>query len=82
MTKITDGLVIRGNHIKNRIVMAPMVTFSFHGNSGFYYGRQHIEHYTKRAKGGAGLIIVQATSIFGAVDFTGMWAIGDITALK
>lgn len=82
MTEITDELVIRGNHIKNRIVMPPMVTFSFHGDNGSYYGKQHIEHYTKRAKGGAGLIIVQATSVFGAVDSTGMWSAGDISALK
>jgi NADPH2 dehydrogenase len=82
MAKITDELVIRGNHIKNRIVMAPMVTFSFHGDNGSYYGKQHIEHYTKRAKGGTGLIIVQATSVFGAVDSTGMWSTGDIKALK
>lgn len=82
MTEITDELVIRGNHIKNRIVMPPMVTFSFHGDNGSYYGKQHIEHYTKRAKGGAGFIIVQATSVFGAVDSTGMWSAGDILALK
>lgn len=82
MAKITDELVIRGNHIKNRIVMPPMVTFSFHGDNGSYYGKQHIEHYTRRAKGGAGLIIVQATSVFGAVDSTGMWSAGDIAALK
>ncbi|MCC4768265.1 NADH:flavin oxidoreductase [Methanosarcina sp. DH1] len=82
MTEITDELVIRGNHIKNRIVMPPMVTFSFHGDNGSYYGKQHIEHYTKRAKGGAGLIIVQATSVFGAIDSTGMWSPGDISALK
>jgi 2,4-dienoyl-CoA reductase-like NADH-dependent reductase (Old Yellow Enzyme family) len=82
MTSITDGLVIRGNHIKNRIVMPPMVTFSFHGDNGSYYGKQHIEHYTKRAKGGSGLIIVQATSVFGAVDSSGMWSIGDVAALK
>jgi len=63
-------------------VMPPMVTFSFHGDNGSYYGKQHIEHYTKRAKGGAGLIIVQATSVFGAVDSTGMWSAGDISALK
>ncbi|WP_238985633.1 NADH:flavin oxidoreductase [Methanosarcina barkeri] len=74
--------MIRGNHIKNRIVMPPMVTFSFHGDNGSYYGKQHIEHYTKRAKGGAGLIIVQATSVFGAIDSTGMWSAGDISALK
>ncbi|WP_416182838.1 hypothetical protein [Methanosarcina sp.] len=52
--------------------MAPLVTFSFHGDNGSYYGKQHIEHYTKRAKGGAGLIIVQATRVSGAVDSTGM----------
>ncbi len=82
MTRITDELVIRGNYIKNRIVMAPMVTFSFHGDNGSYYGKQHIEHYTKRAKGGAGLIIVQATSVFGALYSTGMWSADDVTALK
>ncbi|MDQ1276807.1 MAG: hypothetical protein QG610_2385 [Euryarchaeota archaeon] len=82
MARITDELVIRENHIKNRIVMAPKVTFSFHGDNRSYYGRQHIEHYTKRAKGGAGLIIVQATGVFGAVDSTGMWSADDITALK
>lgn len=82
MVKITDELVIRGNYIKNRIVMPPMVTFSFHGDNGAYFGKQHVEHYTKRAKGGAGLIIVQATSVFGALDSTGMWTKGDIEALK
>jgi 2,4-dienoyl-CoA reductase-like NADH-dependent reductase (Old Yellow Enzyme family) len=82
MARVTDELMIRGNHIKNRIVMAPMVTFSFHGDNGSYYGKQHIEHYTKRAKGGAGLIIVQATSVFGAVYSTGVWSADDVTALK
>jgi len=82
MVKITDELVIRGNYIKNRIVMPPMVTFSFHGDNGAYFGKQHVEHYTKRAKGGAGLIIVQATSVFGALDSTGMWTKGDIEALE
>src|SRR5512133_1630212 len=82
MVRITDELVIRENHIKNRIVMAPMVTFSFHGDNGSYYGKQHIEHYTKRAKGGVGLIIVQATSVFGAVYSTGIWSADDVTALK
>jgi NADPH2 dehydrogenase len=59
-----------------------MVTVSFHRNSRSYYGRQHIEHYTKRAKGCAGLIIVQAASVFDAVDFTRMLSTDDITALK
>lgn len=82
MARIAAELIIRGNHIRNRIVMAPMVTFSFNGDNGSYYGKQHIKHYTKRAKGGAGLIIVQATGAFGAVDSTGMWSADNITALK
>jgi NADH:flavin oxidoreductases, Old Yellow Enzyme family len=82
MTKITDNLVVRGNLIKNRIVMAPMVTFSFHGDNGSYYGKQHIEHYTDRAKGAAGLIIVQSTKVFGAVNSTDIWSTDNVTALK
>ena len=34
--KLQDPLVIRGNTIKNRIVMEPMMTFSFHGDNGFF----------------------------------------------
>src|SRR5664280_2306866 len=82
MAKITDELVIRGNHIKNRIVMAPMVTFSFNGDNGSYYGKQHVEHYTLRAKGGAGLIIVQATRVVGAADSTNMWSPDNVSTLK
>jgi len=74
MTRIHDPLTLRNNTIKNRIVMAPMVTFSFHGDNGSYYGKQHVEHYAAHAKGGAGLIIVQATSVFGASDSTNQWS--------
>lgn len=82
MTKLEDTLTIRSNTIKNRIVMAPVYTFSFHGDNGSHYGKQHIEHYTERAKGGAGLIIVQATSVFGAVHSTDIWSSDNIMALK
>lgn len=82
MAEITDGMMIRGNYIKNRIVMAPMVTFSFHGDNGSYYGQQHIAHYTERAKGGTGLIILQATRVLGAVDATSMWSADNSKALQ
>lgn len=82
MTKLQETLTIRNIRIKNRIVMAPMVTFSFHGDNGSYFGKQHIAHYTERAKGGTGLIIVQATSVLGAADFQNMWSIDNITSLK
>jgi NADPH2 dehydrogenase len=82
MAKVTDELLVRGNRIKNRIVMAPMVTFSFHGDNGSYYGKQHVEHYTLRAQGGAGLIIVQATRVAGAADSKNMWSPDNVAVLK
>ena len=81
MTTLQAPITIRNISFKNRIVMLPMVTFSFHGDNGSYYGNQHIEHYTERAKGGAGLIIVQATDIFGASTLTKMWSPDNMEAL-
>lgn len=80
MTKITDSLSIRGNIIRNRIVMAPMLPLAFYGIS--VYGNQHVEHYAARAKGGAGLIIMQATSAKGAVASTDLWSADNIAVLK
>ena len=82
MTKITDDLIIRGNRIKNRIVLVPMVTFSFQGDNGSFFGKQHIDYYTERAKGGTGLIIVQATRVLGAANAANMWSPDNIAALK
>jgi 2,4-dienoyl-CoA reductase-like NADH-dependent reductase (Old Yellow Enzyme family) len=73
MSKLQDALIVRGNTIKNRIVMEPMYTFSFRGDDGHFYGRQHLEHYEARARGGAGLIILQATHCVGASDGSGQW---------
>ena len=49
MAKLQDTFTIRDNTIKNRIVMAPMFTFSFHGENGSFYGKQHVAHYTECA---------------------------------
>ncbi|MHB8064573.1 MAG: oxidoreductase, partial [Ruminiclostridium sp.] len=82
MTKLQEPLTIRGNTIKNRIVMEPMYTFSFHGDNGFFYGTQHIEHYTARAKGGAGLIFIQATAVSGAASSSEKWSEDNTRVLK
>ena len=76
MTNLQEPIIIKNLSFKNRIAMLPMVTFSFQGDNGSYYGKQHIEHYSERAKGGAGLIIVQATDVLGASNFSGMWSNG------
>lgn len=82
MAKLQEPLAIRGNTIKNRIVMEPMVTFSFHGDNGSFYGSQHIEHYTARAKGGVGLIFIQATAVSGAAGSTEKWSGDNTRVLK
>ena len=82
MAAVQEPITIRGVTIKNRIVMEPMVTFSFHGDNGSFYGSQHIRHYTERAKGGAGLIIIQATAVYGAATYTEKWSEANTLALK
>jgi 2,4-dienoyl-CoA reductase-like NADH-dependent reductase (Old Yellow Enzyme family) len=82
MTKITDEFILRGNRIKNRIVMPPMYTFSFRGENGTFFGRQHIDHYTLRAKGGAGLIILQSTRVHGSIEGTKLWSPENTAVLK
>jgi 2,4-dienoyl-CoA reductase-like NADH-dependent reductase (Old Yellow Enzyme family)/thioredoxin reductase len=52
---------VGGLELKNRIVMAPMVT-GFAEKDGSV-SQQLIDHYVRRAEGGCGLIIVEAASI-------------------
>jgi 2,4-dienoyl-CoA reductase-like NADH-dependent reductase (Old Yellow Enzyme family) len=61
MAGLFDSIVIKGLELKNRIVMAPMAT-----NMATPEGRitdRHIKHYTSRAKGGVGLIILEHTYV-------------------
>ena len=44
-----DGYEVKGNKIKNRIVMPPMVTFMLAKEDG-YVTDNHISYYEKRAK--------------------------------
>lgn len=55
-------ITLKGKPIRNRIVLPPMVLFGKSTNAG-YVTEKHIEHYKARARGGAGLIIVEATSV-------------------
>lgn len=52
--------------LRNRIVMAPMVTvFADRDNA---YSQRQIDYYSARARGGAGLIIVEGTRVESVVD--------------
>ncbi|MDQ0858497.1 NADPH dehydrogenase NamA [Bacillus sp. V2I10] len=48
--------------LKNRIVMSPMCMYSSHREGGMVEDF-HMTHYISRAVGGAGLIMVEATSV-------------------
>ena len=62
MNKIFTPKKIKDLEIRNRIVLPPMVAFTFADENGFV-SEENISHYGKIGKGGAGLIIVEATCI-------------------
>lgn len=61
MSKLFTSYQLKDLEIKNRIVMAPMCMFCADqdGNPGDW----HFTHYTTRAAGGVGLIIMEATGV-------------------
>lgn len=59
MTHLFSSLQIKNTTIKNRIVMPPMVCFGWADDNGLTT-EQHLQHYEARAKGGTGLIILEA----------------------
>ena len=62
MNHLSSEYKIRSIAIPNRIVMPPMLTFFF-GQADCCVTERHISHYEARAKGGAGLIIIEATAV-------------------
>lgn len=61
MAGLFDPIDIKGLRIKNRIVMPPMAT-GMATPEGATTNR-HLTHYTERARGGVGLIIVEHTFV-------------------
>src|SRR4051794_31523388 len=64
MTKslLFEPYTIKNTTLKNRIVMAPMCMYSSHERDGKVQN-WHTTHYTSRAVGQVGLIIVEATAV-------------------
>lgn len=60
--KLFSPYTIKGVTLKNRIVMSPMCMYSSHNEDG-HIQNWHRTHYTSRAVGQAGLIIVEATAV-------------------
>lgn len=62
MTKLFEPYIIREVEFKNRIAMAPMCMYSSHNCDG-QIEDWHKTHYSTRAVGQVGLIIVEATAV-------------------
>ncbi|MCM3714157.1 NADH:flavin oxidoreductase/NADH oxidase [Alkalihalobacillus oceani] len=62
MTHLFSPFSYKGLTLKNRIVMAPMCQYSVEAKDG-KPNDWHFTHYTSRAVGGAGLIIIEMTDV-------------------
>ena len=62
MAKLFEPFKLRDVEFKNRIVMSPMCMYSSHNEDGMIED-WHKTHYTTRAVGQVGLIIVEATAV-------------------
>lgn len=60
--KLFEPYEINNVTLKNRIVMSPMCMYSCHNEDGMA-NDWHYTHYTSRAVGRVGLIIVEATAV-------------------
>ncbi len=60
MVKLFEKVSLRGLELKNRIVVSPMGMYSAENGCVTPF---HLVHYGKFAMGGAGLVIVEQTSV-------------------
>jgi len=62
MSGLYSDITVRNKKLKNRVVMAPMVCCAFNAEEGIFI-RENMERYRDRARGGVGMIILEATSV-------------------
>ncbi|MFW5800172.1 MAG: NADPH dehydrogenase NamA [Spirochaetota bacterium] len=84
MLKIFEHIKIKNLELKNRVVMPPMCMYTAEEDG--FVTPWHVTHYTTRAVGGVGLIMVEATSVepsgrISANDL-GIWSDKHIDGLK
>jgi NADPH2 dehydrogenase len=85
MGHLYSDIAVRNIKFKNRIVMPPMVCSGFTAEDGLFT-LKNIERYRDRARGGVGLIIIEATCInqSGRLSPTqlGLWSDNHIKGFK
>ncbi|MFD1066952.1 NADH:flavin oxidoreductase/NADH oxidase [Oceanobacillus locisalsi] len=62
MAQLTQPFTLKNLKLKNKIVMAPMCQYSVDAEDGIP-NDWHFVHYTSRAVGGAGLILMEMTDV-------------------
>lgn len=82
---LNQKIQIKGKTIKNRLLMPPLVCFNWADDKG-YERVNRAKHYGLRAKGGAGIIVIEAAAIspVGRITSTelGIWEDGHIEQFK
>ncbi|MFS0638004.1 NADH:flavin oxidoreductase/NADH oxidase [Mesobacillus foraminis] len=85
MATLLDSFELKGLKLKNRIVMPPMCQYSVTAKDG-KPNDWHFTHYTSRAVGGTGLIIMEMTDVDPDGRITdydlGLWSDDQIPAFK
>lgn len=88
MTNVNQPLTVRGVEIPNRVWMPPMCMYSA-AATGDAVGQPndfHIAHYSGRASGGVGLVIVEATGVCPQARITpwdlGLWSDAQVPAFQ
>lgn len=83
MSKLFSPIQLRGSTIKNRIFVSPMCQYSAHDG---ILNDWHRVHYGSRAVGGAGLVMIEASSVSPAGRITpydsGIWSAQQVEALR
>ena len=84
MSKLFSPITIRGEEIPNRVFVAPMCQYSSETEDGRCTG-WHTVHYGTRAVGGAGLVMLEASSVSPNGRITpwdlGLWDEGHVAAM-
>lgn len=84
MTNLFDSFSIKDMTLRNRIVMPPMCMYS--ADDKGYPTKWHLVHYTSRAVGGVGLIILEATAVDPAGRISGndlgIWEDSQVDGLR
>lgn len=85
MSRLFSPITIGGLELKNRIVMSPMCMYSVHNQDG-RITPWHQVHYTSRASGQVGLIILEATAVQPGGRISkqdlGLWEDGQVEGLR